>query len=111
MVVSEGDDRGVAAELGAHFRGVFDYLRDPVIRVAGEDIPISLSDRASRWARPRKLSPRRRRGWSARAAYDRSPDLLPRLGETMDEATVVGWLVAPGAAFRRGQPIVELETD
>lgn len=36
---------------------------------------------------------------------------LPRLGETMDEATVVGWLVAPGAAFRRGQPIVELETD
>lgn len=36
---------------------------------------------------------------------------LPRLGETMDEATVVGWLVSPGAAFRRGQPIVELETD
>ena len=36
---------------------------------------------------------------------------LPRLGETMDEATVVGWLVEPGAAFRRGQPIVELETD
>jgi pyruvate dehydrogenase E2 component (dihydrolipoamide acetyltransferase) len=37
--------------------------------------------------------------------------VLPRLGETMDEATVVGWLVEPGAAFRRGQPIVELETD
>lgn len=36
---------------------------------------------------------------------------LPRLGETMEEATVVDWLVAPGAAFRRGQPIVELETD
>jgi pyruvate/2-oxoglutarate dehydrogenase complex dihydrolipoamide acyltransferase (E2) component len=36
---------------------------------------------------------------------------LPRLGETMDEATVVGWLVEPGATFRRGQPIVELETD
>lgn len=36
---------------------------------------------------------------------------LPRLGETMEEATVVGWLVAPGVAFRRGQPIVELETD
>ncbi|HET9068866.1 MAG TPA: acetoin dehydrogenase dihydrolipoyllysine-residue acetyltransferase subunit [Amaricoccus sp.] len=36
---------------------------------------------------------------------------LPRLGETMEEATVVGWLIEPGAAFRRGQSIVELETD
>ncbi|WP_297974794.1 alpha/beta fold hydrolase [uncultured Amaricoccus sp.] len=36
---------------------------------------------------------------------------LPRLGETMEEATVVRWLVAQGDAFRRGQAIVELETD
>lgn len=36
---------------------------------------------------------------------------LPRLGETMEEATVVSWLVEPGVAFRRGQPIIELETD
>ena len=36
---------------------------------------------------------------------------MPRLGETMEEGTIVGWLVAPGQAFRRGAAIVEIETD
>ncbi len=36
---------------------------------------------------------------------------LPRLGETMEEAKVVAWLVAPGAAFRRGEVLLEVETD
>jgi len=36
---------------------------------------------------------------------------LPRLGETMEEAKVISWLVAPGAAFRRGEVLLEVETD
>ncbi len=36
---------------------------------------------------------------------------LPRLGETMEEAKVVEWLVAPGAAFARGDVLLEVETD
>ncbi|MGQ0563955.1 MAG: alpha/beta fold hydrolase [Gemmobacter sp.] len=36
---------------------------------------------------------------------------LPRLGETMEEARVTDWLVAPGAAFRRGEVLLEVETD
>lgn len=36
---------------------------------------------------------------------------LPRLGETMDEARVVAWLVAPGAEYRRGDVLMEVETD
>ncbi len=36
---------------------------------------------------------------------------LPRLGETMEEAKVVEWLVAPGAAFKRGDVLLEVETD
>lgn len=36
---------------------------------------------------------------------------LPRLGETMEEARVLDWLVAPGAAFRRGDVLLEVETD
>lgn len=36
---------------------------------------------------------------------------LPRLGETMEEARVTGWLVAPGTAFRRGDVLLEVETD
>ncbi|MBK3746110.1 acetoin dehydrogenase dihydrolipoyllysine-residue acetyltransferase subunit, partial [Paraburkholderia aspalathi] len=36
---------------------------------------------------------------------------MPRLGETMEEGVIVGWMVAPGESFKRGQPILELETD
>jgi pyruvate dehydrogenase E1 component beta subunit len=45
MVVSEGVmTSGVAAELAARItEECFDFLEDPVIRVAGEDIPISVS--------------------------------------------------------------------
>ena len=45
MVVSEGVmTAGVAAELAARIsEECFDFLEDPVIRVAGEDIPISVS--------------------------------------------------------------------
>lgn len=45
MVVSEGVlTSGVAAELAARItEECFDFLQDPVVRVAGEDIPISVS--------------------------------------------------------------------
>jgi pimeloyl-ACP methyl ester carboxylesterase len=36
---------------------------------------------------------------------------LPRLGETMEEARVTGWLVEVGATFARGDVLLEVETD
>ncbi len=36
---------------------------------------------------------------------------MPRLGETMQEGIIVGWLVDAGENFVRGDPIVEVETD
>lgn len=36
---------------------------------------------------------------------------LPRLGETMEEGKIIGWLIAPGDRFKRGDPILEIETD
>ncbi|MDX1050083.1 acetoin dehydrogenase dihydrolipoyllysine-residue acetyltransferase subunit [Sinorhizobium medicae] len=36
---------------------------------------------------------------------------MPRLGETMEEGKIVGWLIKPGDSFRRGDPIIEIETD
>lgn len=36
---------------------------------------------------------------------------LPRLGETMEEARVTAWLVDTGASFRRGDVLMEVETD
>jgi pyruvate dehydrogenase E2 component (dihydrolipoamide acetyltransferase) len=37
--------------------------------------------------------------------------LMPRLGETMEDGVLVGWLVEPGKPFKRGDPLVEIETD
>ncbi|WMS43964.1 alpha/beta fold hydrolase [Acuticoccus sp. MNP-M23] len=36
---------------------------------------------------------------------------MPRLGETMEEGKIVGWMVETGASYKRGDPILELETD
>ncbi|WP_227268204.1 acetoin dehydrogenase dihydrolipoyllysine-residue acetyltransferase subunit [Roseobacter weihaiensis] len=36
---------------------------------------------------------------------------MPRLGETMEEGTIAEWLVKPGQSFKRGDPLVEVETD
>lgn len=36
---------------------------------------------------------------------------LPRLGETMDAGTITAWLKAPGDPFKRGEVILEVETD
>jgi pyruvate dehydrogenase E2 component (dihydrolipoamide acetyltransferase) len=36
---------------------------------------------------------------------------MPRLSDQMDEATVIKWLKQPGDAVRRGEPLVEIETD
>jgi len=36
---------------------------------------------------------------------------MPRLGETMEQGEIVGWLVEVGQNFKRGDAILEVETD
>ncbi|WP_337270195.1 acetoin dehydrogenase dihydrolipoyllysine-residue acetyltransferase subunit [Oryzifoliimicrobium ureilyticus] len=36
---------------------------------------------------------------------------MPRLGETMEEGKIVGWLIDIGDSFKRGDSIIEIETD
>ena len=36
---------------------------------------------------------------------------LPRMGETMEEGTVITWFKSPGDSFKRGEVLLELETD
>jgi pyruvate dehydrogenase E2 component (dihydrolipoamide acetyltransferase) len=36
---------------------------------------------------------------------------MPRLSDQMEEATVIKWLKQPGDAVKRGEPLVEVETD
>lgn len=54
IVVSEGAlTAGVAAELAARIsEECFDFLEDPIVRVAGEDIPISVSSALERGSVP-----------------------------------------------------------
>jgi pyruvate dehydrogenase E2 component (dihydrolipoamide acetyltransferase) len=37
--------------------------------------------------------------------------LMPRLSDSMEEGTVLKWLVEHGGEVKRGQPLVEIETD
>lgn len=37
--------------------------------------------------------------------------VLPKIGMTMEEATVVRFCCQPGEAFRKGDPLYEIETD
>ena len=37
--------------------------------------------------------------------------LMPKLSDSMEEATILHWLKGPGEAFSRGEPLVEIETD
>jgi len=36
---------------------------------------------------------------------------MPRLSDSMEEATVLAWLKRPGEAVKRGEPLLEVETD
>ena len=36
---------------------------------------------------------------------------MPRLGETMEEGRIANWLVDDGGSFKRGDTIIEIETD
>jgi pyruvate dehydrogenase E2 component (dihydrolipoyllysine-residue acetyltransferase) len=36
---------------------------------------------------------------------------MPKLSDSMEEATILRWLKAPGEPFARGEPLAEIETD
>ena len=36
---------------------------------------------------------------------------MPKLSDSMEEATILRWLKGPGEPFTRGEPLVEIETD
>ena len=37
--------------------------------------------------------------------------VMPRLSDSMEEGTILSWLVAEGDAVQEGQPLAEIETD
>src|SRR5687767_6109638 len=45
------------------------------------------------------------------SAHEETRVVMPQLGESIVEATIVRWLVKPGDAVARGQTLAEVETD
>jgi len=37
--------------------------------------------------------------------------IMPQLGESIAEGTIVKWLVSPGGRVEKDQPLLEVETD
>src|SRR5436190_22180594 len=37
--------------------------------------------------------------------------VMPRLSDSMEEGTILKWLVEEGGEVKRGEPLVEIETD
>ena len=37
--------------------------------------------------------------------------LIPKLGNTVEEVTIIGWMVPDGAEVKAGQEVLEIETD
>src|ERR671917_352116 len=67
-----------------------------------------------------RAAPRTRAGYKGDARRDRSltgerrmaTDVtMPRLSDSMEEGTVLKWLVEQGGEVKRGEPLVEIETD
>jgi len=120
VVVEEGwPHGGVGANLAALIaEHAFDDLDAPVARVSGADVPMP-SLQAARGDR----LPTRAADHPVRAGDNRSTPgehsrgalmaeiVMPRLSDTMEEGTILHWLVADGEPVRRGQELVEIETD
>src|SRR5436305_3293216 len=60
----------------------------------------------------RSPSPTRPRSSRPSSGCSLVPEVqMPRLSDSMEEGTVLKWLKAPGDAVRRGEDLVEIETD
>ena len=112
---------GFGAEVAAQIQeDAFDYLDAPVGRVAAPYSPVpftpaleqryvpdshSIAAGVARGAGP--PAARRLNRWRAMAT-----DVpMPKLGLTMEEATIIEWLVADGSTVEADQPILLIETD
>src|SRR6185437_9060541 len=74
-------------------------------RGAAHARPVAIGTSAPRRADRRRA--RRRRPRSALMA----DIVMPRLSDTMEEGTILRWLKADGDTVRRGEELVEIETD
>ena len=121
VVVEEGwPHGGVGANLAALIsEQAFDDLDAPVARVTGADVPMPYSKPLEDIAYPHEpqivhaaLAILGLRTAAAGTESALMADIvMPRLSDTMEEGTILRWLKRDGEQVRRGEELVEIETD
>ena len=120
VVVEEGwPHGGVGANLAALIQEqAFDYLDAPIQRVTGADVPMPYSKALEQAAMPHEehvvkaaLATFRDVYQSSEAADGRRRRSMPRLSDSMEEGTILRWLKSVGDEVKRGDELVEIETD
>ena len=87
----------------------FDWLDAPMVRVAAANVPVPRAEVLEDQAIP-NVSTHRRRMQKGDELMAKEV-FLPKLGQTVEEVTLVKWLVEDGAKVEKGQEILEVETD
>ena len=93
---------------------VFDWLDAPLVRVAGEDVPMPYAANLEKLARPRPSRYRGRGQARLEPSEGRKPCrsmLMPALSPTMTEGNLAKWLKKRCDMIKVGDVIAEIETD
>ena len=87
----------------------FDWLDAPMVRVAAANVPVPRAEVLEDQAIPNvnRIVDGLPKGGELMA----DEVFIPKLGQTVEEVTLVQWLVEDGAKVKKGQEILEVETD
>ena len=87
----------------------FDYLDAPMVRVASANVPVPRAEILEDGAIPNVGADHG--GLPKGGELMAEEFFIPKLGQTVEEVTLVKWLVEDGAKVSQGQAVMEVETD
>ena len=112
-MVDEGYERyGVTAEIASVIAdGAFYYLDAPVKRMGAMDVPVPFSPVLEDLTVPTEKTRVRRRPGPLQGRLMPARVIMPALELAQDSGKVLQWLRSPGDTVRKGDPLLEIETD
>ena len=87
----------------------FDYLDAPMVRVAALNVPVPRAEVLEDQAIPNVGA---HRGGVQKGGELMAVEVyIPKFGQTVEEVKIVQWMAEDGVAVKKGQEILEIETD
>ena len=113
LVVDEGYERyGVTAEIASVIaEGAFYHLDAPVKRIGAMDVPVPFSPVLEDLTVPSEQMVCAAAKAPLREGLMPASVIMPALELAQETGKVLRWLKAPGDRVRKGEPLVEIETD